>query len=342
MNLVAPSIPVSESASISDMFKQLSGNGASNSEPSNPTPTQSSMRSENSRGIKNRRTDDDDENDDESECELVGESDVPSLWDLLNNWQPLGKGTFGHKHNRWIYTLGVAVRHVQSENKKLKECNKKLNDDIIKLADRLTRLESNLAATPPQVPDTQPIQPSYAKVAAGEANSEAELVLINKVMIDMKRKEDIQRNIIVIGLREGDLSGEKGKEEEEKGVTELMRQLDIDPSVIKRKKNVLPNPVRPSPLLIQFENSQHVEIAIERAKQLKKTNKLRDVYINRDMTESERSFEAALRKKRNDENDKLPNTDDLGRKYGIDDATNNRYYWRIDRSGRLVKAYFQR
>ena len=51
----------------SEMFRQIKGNVASSSEPSNPTCTQSSMHSENSCGFKNRRIDDKDEDEDESE-----------------------------------------------------------------------------------------------------------------------------------------------------------------------------------------------------------------------------------------------------------------------------------
>ena len=72
------------------------------------------------------------------------------------------------------------------------------------------------------------------------------------------------------------------------------------------------------------------------SRKLRKFEEFRRVYINRDMTEAERKVEMSLRQARNEKNKELPNLDERGMRYGVDEVTKKKFFWGI-RDGKIVK-----
>lgn len=289
---------------------------------------------------------DSDDEDDEMvvNTQTLGKSkSEEDFWRQLSDWPDTGRGKNYHgMHHEWIRFLGTSFKNLKEENKRLAEKNQKLTSELRDLTARVAQLEK---APIPTVSSTA--SPSYASVAAGNASTEAELVIINKVMIDMKKKESTQRNIIITGLGEGDENSAIEKEEEERKVKDLLGKLKIDPGKVKRrarlrKRGVQRIPEKPSPLLIELADKELVETALANSKALRGAGEFARVYVNRDLTESERSFEAELRRKRKAENDKLPNVDSRGRRFGIDESTGKAFFYRIERNGRLTKFFFDK
>lgn len=217
-----------------------------------------------------------------------------------------------------------------------------MTDRLSILEDRFGSLEQSASSESHRVEISSPIQSSYADMVSGKASTENELVLMTKMHSEIKKKENATRNLIVVGLPEVVTSNEEGVVEES-NVDQLLRVLDINSTQVKRKfrlrkRGSTPNPNQPCPLLFELDNTQLVDKAITNSKKLRSINEFKKVYVNRDLTESERKFEAELRKRRNDENKKLPHVDEHGRRYGINETTNQRYFWRVDRQGRLAQV----
>ena len=77
-------------------------------------------------------------------------------------------------------------------------------------------------------------------------------------------------------------------------------------------------------LLVEFVDSE--KSALKNARKLRSNSLYADVYVNRDMTKSERIVEANLRAVRKTRNEALPHIEN-DKRYGIDTTTNKRYYW---------------
>lgn len=147
---------------------------------------------------------------------------------------------------------------------------------------------------------------------------------------------------MVNGLTEA--SGENAKDEDEDKTKQLLTELGVEESTVKRKSRLRKtgqevDNSKPSHLLIEFYERETAEKAISNAKKLVKTKEFNKVYVNRDKTEAVRVAEANLRKQRNERNKQLPFVMDDGRglRYGVDDKTNKKFYWGI-RNGELARV----
>lgn len=179
---------------------------------------------------------------------------------------------------------------------------------------------------------------SFASIA--KKNTEAEIVLLGKVHAEFEQRNKLDSNIVICGLAEQRDDGAEDGMKDDGLVTKLLRTLGVDSKKMKRKarlrkKGAIADPKRPSQLLIEFVDSESATAAISNAKKLANTPEFKNVYVRKDMTETERRFEAGLRTERNKRNAALPHESN-GLKYGLDESTQRRYYWCI-RNMKLVK-----
>lgn len=207
------------------------------------------------------------------------------------------------------------------------------------------RTFAELEKRPPMQSDSQSPTPTFlwSDMVVGNKKNDAVNAMLAVVKTELRKEDRLLHNVIVSGLAEPE--GEYAKAEEDSKVQNLLKELEIEATTVKRKKRLRkpgrnPDPLKPSLLLIEFNEQATVEKAVANAKKLAKTDEFRRVYVNRDRTEADRIAEANLRKERNEKNKSLPYVLDesSGLRHDLDEKTNKKYYWGI-RGGELAKVF---
>ena len=182
---------------------------------------------------------------------------------------------------------------------------------------------------------------SYSAITS--KNSDAQVLILTKLQVELEQRAKIDRNIIISGLAEKmGVELEAAVAAESDLVERHVRTLGIEPSKKKkkarlRKKNVAPDPSRPSQLLVEFEDCQTATTVITNCKKLASVTEFKKVYLNKDRTEVERRREACLREERNRLDAALLHEEN-GLRFGLDESNNKRFYWGI-RDSNIVKIF---
>ena len=150
---------------------------------------------------------------------------------------------------------------------------------------------------------------------------------------EIEQRARIEKNVIVSGLKEMcGVDEESARATDAQLVEKLVGVLGIDPKTVSRrarlrKRGVMPDPARPSQLLIEFVDSKSAAAAIVNSKKLASVPDFKRVYINKDLTEAARRRLAWLRADCKTRNQALPREEN-GLRYDVDDE-NRRWFWGI-------------
>ena len=126
------------------------------------------------------------------------------------------------------------------------------------------------------------------------------------VLVDQKERERRSKNVIVFGLeisKEGNID-QQNKEDETK-MRKILSELRFGENLKFnlsrfRSKN---NQSSPPPVLVRFEDEETRERVFYVAKLYRNVNNLKNVFINRDLTEIERNLDRDLRQRMKNKNE---------------------------------------
>ena len=222
------------------------------------------------------------------------------------------------------------MKRVEALEKKLEELltQNKEKDDVIK--DLEGRMKNNEQQT--TTADFWSQLPKQATMAI------TQVVTKEKTMI--KKKEN---NIIITGMT-AQTPNEQSNEAEE-AVNKLFISLvgkddEIEQKNFKVTRFKSKIVTKPGPILVEFKDINDKKKILQLTKQLKDNEDYKNVYINKDLTESELAVEKRLRVDRRKKNAELTETNEIGFKYGWhkfgNDIEESRFYWGV-RNGDLKK-----
>ena len=129
---------------------------------------------------------------------------------------------------------------------------------------------------------------------------------MTSVLVDQKERERRSKNVIVFGLeisKEGNID-QQNKEDETK-MRKILSELRVGENLKFnlsrfRSKN---NQSSPPPVLVRFEDEETRERVFYAAKKYRNVNNLKNVFINRDLTEIERNLDRDLRQRMKNKNE---------------------------------------
>jgi hypothetical protein len=132
--------------------------------------------------------------------------------------------------------------------------------------------------------------------------------ILNAVRIEQKEIESRDSNLIVLGVEMSSSIEDKDKlVDDENKMKEIFRNLSLDPDQIKKiyrfeKKG---DSERPSAIKVTLKIKNYRLTVLKASKGLKKLELFKNIYINKDLTFSEREAEKKLISKRNEMNEEL-------------------------------------
>lgn len=165
-----------------------------------------------------------------------------------------------------------------------------------------------------------------------------------KVAKEIKLKEKKENNIIITGLPRVKISTDTktiDTESEKAILKEILDVLSVEDSTVKRFSRIKTKENMNdefNPMIVEFNDNLNKVKAIRNSSKLK-TYEKHKVFINNDLTESERSVEKNLRDERNRLNGQLNATNSDGQKYG-EDSNGKKFHYGI-RYGSIRKIYHQ-
>ena len=159
---------------------------------------------------------------------------------------------------------------------------------------------------------------SWAAVLAGTApKTQEQISLINTMQAESNERVRREKNVVILGLpasTETDFT--QRIEEEKKNVADMFARIGLNVKiykVIRLRQNGTNG--RVAPVIIELENKENRNAVLKASKSLAKHNEYQSVYINADLTESERVLTKQLRMDCKSKND--ANTDKINSYFGI-------------------------
>lgn len=130
--------------------------------------------------------------------------------------------------------------------------------------------------------------------------------VLASVIIDQDERQRRTKNVLIFGLPEStrDSLGEKIDEDENK-VDELFRKIKVNTNLIikTRRFNSKQNSKYPAPILVELSSEKDKISVLAAAKSLRDLSEYKNVYINPDLTESQRAIQKELIELRKSKNE---------------------------------------
>jgi hypothetical protein len=182
---------------------------------------------------------------------------------------------------------------------------------------------------------------TFSSLFDNEKKDECSKAMISMVKKDLKIQETKENNIIIGGVPKPTIIENKiDLIKDNELIASIFNHLTINPNTIKfdsqriRKDDVIND--KNNPILIKFKDLKDKLSVLKNANKLKSFNGPK-IFINHDLTDSDRDFEKALRDERKKRNDALSYTDPITNlKYGLDD--NKKFYYGV-RRGSIKKIF---
>jgi hypothetical protein len=161
----------------------------------------------------------------------------------------------------------------------------KLKEDNIKLANRVNESENNKSS--------QTI--SSESWASKVKKSPDQINIINIIANETKEREKRENNLVIFGLKDSkEVDKIEAIEEDKKPINSIMQKLNVKvtiKNVIKLKSNKGFN----APFVVILNDKSERNSVLKNAKELKKDKDYEKIFINPDLTESERYKSKLLR-----------------------------------------------
>ena len=202
--------------------------------------------------------------------------------------------------------------------KKLEDALKVKDDKIVELDVKIMGLEKEVGLLKSGAAASMASGNSWAAVLAGTApKTQEQISLINTMQAESNERVRREKNVVILGLpasTETDFT--QRIEEEKKNVADMFARIGLNVKinkVIRLRQNGTNG--RVAPVIIELENKENRNAVLKASKSLAKHNEYKSVYINADLTESERVLTKQLRMDCKSKND--ANTDKINSYFGI-------------------------
>ena len=198
------------------------------------------------------------------------------------------------KQQAWIKGLVDAMRQIQLENVNLKK-------EVDELKRKSVAAQANATTL------------SWSKIAAGMAHKDENAVAIMAtIATEMKRKEERVNNVIV-AVPATSFPIAEGHELE--FAKKLAGEMELRETRVKKARRISrrtdgSNAATAGPVLlvVEMESTEAKLEILQKSKDLRKKEGYKDVYVNEDLTPSERIADRKLREERNRRNNELTET----------------------------------
>jgi len=205
-----------------------------------------------------------------------------------------------------LTNLESAKIGLESANKSLDAENKRLQSEIVKLS---TTIETNTEAGISNEKISQ-ARPLFTSLFQTEFNDEKqtnkpvlnndEINLINAISIDNNQKLVKEKNLLVFGLDKHETKDDKAL------IEDLFKVMNTDSSKIKKIFRFKSQENKKPIVRIEFFNKADKFSILKNAKKLNES-KYKGVFINQDLTESQRALFKIRKQQRDNYNSKLTN-----------------------------------
>ena len=188
-----------------------------------------------------------------------------------------------------VQSLRDEITELKDDVKALKKTNKELNE-------RVSKLETNNASG-----GGTSGQPLFSSLFSGKS-TEAEVQILAKVHREFYQKKTNESNIIVSGLPAAIGGTEEERIKNDRAILDpLMQVLGNHGDNIRKHRRIETNG-KPSLVIVEFKDPDEVPYVLKGAKNLRVNDIYKRVYVNRDMTRTERLIQKQLRDDRNKRN----------------------------------------
>ena len=144
--------------------------------------------------------------------------------------------------------------------------------------------------------------------------STEQIEVVNTVLYEDKEREKRKTNILIFGLEQG--AEEESVSELIKKVNNIFELIEVDKNVITRARRFRPSSQNTiAPVFVQIDSERNRNWVLKQAKNLKRIQGMRNLYLKADQTEAERMLEKQLRKRKDELNQEEMNNDSTYRWY---------------------------
>jgi len=240
----------------------------------------------------------------------------------------------------WLQQLSTAMTNTQTRIRILEDENRTQAVEIANLKTELTELKSAPVAN---VSSSSSTLTFASMVQNGGKKSEAEMVSLTKMALEMKEREKIENNFIISGHPESTSENDDEKTQEDQAkVKSIFETLCINVNRCKRiarmrqrkitQESEVEQPTRPA-----LKDSESKQMILAKSPELCKNTEFKNVFINQDRTLSERAHKRFLRDTKKQRNSTLTHTetiDGVTLRYKMENG--KRLFWGIRNGNVLV------
>jgi hypothetical protein len=129
-------------------------------------------------------------------------------------------------------------------------------------------------------------------------NSSSANIILASVAKENLEKQKIFNNITISGLKEATSGDLNDKLEADRNLlTEVLAEVNVDYTKVKRFRRVISKQAtdKPTLFIVELNDSESKETAIKNSRTLKDSEKFKEVFINKELTQSESAEERRLR-----------------------------------------------
>jgi len=217
-----------------------------------------------------------------------------------------------------VIRLETTISFKTETNQKYQQQEKKITDlekENADLKQRITELENkNNVQLNLNQSSTQSTS-NWSAIVQGNKKNEEQLNLLLAASNETKEQKIKENNVIVFGIDESTkTTADEKKSDDKENLEKILTAMNFNKEKVKNIYR-LRSIKKPAPLIVSFENTNIRNEALKLGKNLSKSIYKNKVYVNPDLTESQRSnFKRLLdeKKKKN-----LENTDKTKFYYGI-------------------------
>jgi len=181
----------------------------------------------------------------------------------------------------------------------IEEVVKPLNEKIEKLTTKVTELESETKVLKQNQDENQVLTPQASSVIwssfATKSKTPEQCDFLNIIANEQKERQANEKRAIIYGIKRSDKAdSDERKQDDQDELNSVLEKLNYDKSNVKsflrlKSKNEQLN--RPSPIIVELKSKEQRDKLVITSNK----TKLPNIYINRDLTESERHEAKKLR-----------------------------------------------
>ena len=245
---------------------------------------------------------------------------------LEANWPKFGQGqvsTHTRTLHEWNGKLSSIIKNLCNKVAKFEQDLSGKNVEIANLKNELSQLKNTQNVT-------SNLNFSYAGALNNSKKNEQEVVLLDLVRKDFYETKSIENNIVIRGIPVLGSTNEEKEANDKSKVKSVLTHLTLPDSTDPKLKRISTKDSNANIIVVELNNIDQRNIAIEKARTLRGTTEFDGIYVNKDMTKAERIMDKKRRDERKAKNSELSEKDSSGRPFGIyNGGINNgkKFFW---------------